>query len=174
MQCFIDSIILTISLVLKLLSFCGFRALFLLLLQIKFPQWFVSFERQKMCVGYKICARACLLVCVSEQYVLLCIPLHACIMDVCTFAHSYSCSHVHIVFIYVSVAHICACVSAYIWGSLYVCRLGHIYACVCVWSRSDFYLYQSCIISSLFKHCLLCMSWNKIQFCVCKVSFFPI
>lgn len=106
--------------------------------------------------------------------VLLCIPLHACIMDVCTFAHSYSCSHVHIVFIYVSVAHICACVSAYIWGSLYVCRLGHIYACVCVWSRSDFYLYQSCIISSLFKHCLLCMSWNKIQFCVCKVSFFPI
>lgn len=32
------------------LSFCGFGALFLLLLQIKFPQWFASFERQKMCI----------------------------------------------------------------------------------------------------------------------------
>lgn len=99
MQCFIDSIILTISLVLKLLSFCGFRALFLLLLQIKFPQWFVSFERQKMCVGYKICARACLLICVSEQtyfcvspcmhalwmfaHLLIVIPVHMCIL--CSF-----------------------------------------------------------------------------------------
>lgn len=175
MQCFIDSIILTISLVLKLLSFCGFRALFLLLLQIKFPQWFVSFERQKMCVGYKICARACLLVCVSEQtyfcvspwmhalwmfaHLLIVIPVHMCIL----------CSFMSRLLIFV---HVCLHTfeDRYMFAGLVIFML----VCVCVWSRSDFYLYQSCIISSLFKHCLLCMSWNKIQFCVCKVSFFPI
>lgn len=61
MHCSINSSILTLSLLLKLLSFCGFRALFLLLLQIKFPQWFVSFKRQKMCVGGdEMCACVCL------------------------------------------------------------------------------------------------------------------
>lgn len=69
MQCSISSIIPTISLLLKLLSFCGFRALFLLLLQIKFPQWFISFERQKMCMrlNVRMSIFTCTCVCVCAR-----------------------------------------------------------------------------------------------------------
>lgn len=93
MQCSINSIlILTLSIVLKLLSFCGLRALFLLLLQIKFPQWFVSFERQNMCVGYKMCMGMFTQISVfmyACRYILVCAYMHVCIKHVCVFVHSY-------------------------------------------------------------------------------------
>lgn len=144
MQCSVNSIILTISLVLKLLSFCGFRALFLLLLQIKFPQWFVSFERQKMCVSYKMCAWACLLVCMRAG-ILLCVcvraRMHICIMYSCTFLHTSSCADRHVIFVCMYTLawrlNICVC---WVCALMYVCSFA--YMCVCVVQRkwSDCYL----------------------------------
>lgn len=93
MQCSINFIlILTLSIILKLLSFCGLRALFLLLFQIKFPQWFVSFERQNMCVGYKMCMGMFTQISVfmyARRYILVCAYMHVCIKHVCIFVHSY-------------------------------------------------------------------------------------
>lgn len=80
------------------LSFYGLRALSLLLLQIKFPQWFVSFERQKICIG-KVCVSVdVIFICLHTwQYFAMYVPMHKfCffinvhILSV-LFAHVYMC-----------------------------------------------------------------------------------
>lgn len=168
MQCSINSIILTISLVLKLLSFCGFRALFLLLLQIKFPQWFVSFERQKkVCRLQNVYMRV--FTCTYVQaYFCICACMHVCIIYACTYVHTSFCACM-------CMLYLCACTR---WHSglisacvEYVCLRTFVHWCmfagllifVCVWPResdwkwSDRYLQHawSFIISSLFKHDLI-------------------
>lgn len=171
MQCSINSIILTISLLLKLLSFCGFRALFLLLLQIKFPQWFVSFERQKMCVGYKMCAWACLLVCVCTcMYSMYALYMLTHLLIVIS-AHVYVHMHLYLCLCISWCGCSDSCVPAYICALVYVCRLAHVVCiCVCVVQRkwSDCYLQhaQSFIISSLFKLGLLSFVCLETKYCL--------
>lgn len=103
MQCF-SSIILTISFLLKLLSLCGFRALSLLLLQIKFPQWFVSFEKAEN--AYRLNVRAsvspsacvCACVCASACTRHMSLPMHTCWLAlhvhvcVCALKYAQSCA----------------------------------------------------------------------------------
>lgn len=125
MQCSINSTILTISLLLKLLSFCGFRALFLLLSQIKFPQWFVSFERQKMCAWVCLLVWVCVRVCMNSICLHICSQLFLC-SCMCTCA-CYICFHVH----HGSVAHIYVCVC--------VCLRTFVHLCVCLQALVSFY-----------------------------------
>lgn len=101
MQCF-SSIILTISFLLKLLSLCGFRALSLLLLQIKFPQWFVSFEKAenvyRLNVRASVSPSACVCACASACTRHMSLPMHTCWLAlpvhvcVCALKYAQSCA----------------------------------------------------------------------------------